>query len=159
MYQKTVIEDAWDRAVGRDLDDDEEAEKAKAEGAAKAKAKPDPVVRLDLTWYEGTRHSFVSRNLSRGASLDEVSAAVGHANVTTTRRYYDHFVRKTFSSTLTRGLGLGAVGDPAPVLPLHGAGRSQPADGDDQVPGGGGTGRRGRAAAPGRRRTGRRAGE
>jgi hypothetical protein len=32
---------------------------------------------LAMTFYQATRHSFVSRNLSRGASLDEVSAAMG----------------------------------------------------------------------------------
>lgn len=61
-------------------------------------------VRVKLTWYEATRHSFVSRNLSLGASLDEVSSAVGHSSPVVTRRYYDHFVRKSFSSTLTSSL-------------------------------------------------------
>ena len=61
-----------------------------------------------LTWYQATRHSFVSRNLSRGATLDEVSSAVGHSSPVVTRRYYDHFVRKTFSPTMTKGLGLGS---------------------------------------------------
>jgi len=32
-------------------------------------------VGLVLTWYQATRHSFVSRSLKNGASLDEVSAA------------------------------------------------------------------------------------
>jgi integrase len=61
---------------------------------------------LKLTWYQATRHSFVSRNLARGASLDEVSAAVGHSSPVVTRRYYDHFVRRTFSDTLRAGLGI-----------------------------------------------------
>ncbi len=56
--------------------------------------------KIDLTWYECTRHSFVSRSLSRGASLDEVSSAVGHSSPAVTRRYYDHFLRKTFSPVL-----------------------------------------------------------
>lgn len=59
---------------------------------------------LALTWYQATRHSFVSRNLAAGASLDEVSAAVGHSSPVVTRRFYDHFIRKTFSATLTAGL-------------------------------------------------------
>jgi integrase len=59
---------------------------------------------VKLTWYQATRHSFVSRNLEAGASLDEVSAAVGHSSPVVTKRFYDHFVRKTFSSTLTAGL-------------------------------------------------------
>jgi len=57
-----------------------------------------------LTWYQATRHSFVSRNLSRGVSLDEVSAAVGHSSPTVTRQFYDHFVRKQFSPGLRAGL-------------------------------------------------------
>lgn len=118
MFQRAVIEDAWDRAVGRGAAEGEKRER-KGKHGPQPKDPPKPVVRLDLTWYEATRHSFVSRNLSRGASLDEVSAAVGHANVTTTRRYYDHFVRRTFSPTLTAGLGLGSPGD-ADVLPLKG---------------------------------------
>jgi integrase len=57
-----------------------------------------------LTWYQATRHSFVSRSLKSGASLDEVSAAVGHSSPMVTRAYYDHFVRKTFSPTLRQGI-------------------------------------------------------
>jgi hypothetical protein len=50
-------------------------------------------VKPTMTWYEATRHSFVSRNLAGGASLDEVSAAVGHSSPVVTKRFYDHFVR------------------------------------------------------------------
>lgn len=64
---------------------------------------------LALTWYQATRHSFVTRSLKAGASLDEVSAAVGHSSPVVTRRYYDHHVRKIFSSTLRT-----AIADPAP---------------------------------------------
>jgi integrase len=73
---------------------------------------------LSMTFYQATRHSFVSRSLSRGASLDEVSAAVGHSSPVVTRRYYDHHVRQTFSPTLRAGLGLGNVSE-ADVIPLH----------------------------------------
>ncbi len=59
---------------------------------------------VDLTWYQATRHSFVSRSLTHGASLDEVSRAVGHSSPIVTGRYYDHFVRRSFSSTLRAGL-------------------------------------------------------
>jgi hypothetical protein len=34
---------------------------------------------VDLTWYQATQHSFVSRALRDGVQLDEVSAAVGHS--------------------------------------------------------------------------------
>lgn len=37
-------------------------------------------VGVDLTWYQATRHTFVSRNLKAGVPLDEVSAAVGHSS-------------------------------------------------------------------------------
>jgi len=51
-YRKEHVEDCWDEA---------------------AKA-----CKVSLTWYQATRHSFVTRNLEAGASLDEVSEAVGH---------------------------------------------------------------------------------
>jgi integrase len=59
---------------------------------------------VNLTWYEATRHSFVSRALTNGASLDEVSAAVGHSSPVVTKRFYDHHVQKTFSPALRLGL-------------------------------------------------------
>jgi integrase len=80
---------------------------------------------LSLTWYQATRHSFVSRNLSRGASLDEVSAAVGHSSPVVTRRYYDHFVRRSFSAGLREGLGLGGKGEAGEIIPLQAPARKQ----------------------------------
>lgn len=71
-----------------------------------------------LTWYQATRHSFVSRNLAHGESLDEVSAAVGHSSPVVTRRYYDHFVRRTFSPGLREGLGLTPSAGDAVILPI-----------------------------------------
>ncbi len=73
---------------------------------------------LPMTFYQATRHSFVSRNLSRGASLDEVSAAVGHSSPIVTRRYYDHFVRRDFSAIMREGLGFGSNGE-AQIIPLR----------------------------------------
>ncbi len=81
-------------------------------------------VGVTVTWYEGSRHSFVSRQLSAGASLDEVSAAIGHSSPVVTRRYYDHFIRKSFSSTLRRGIGLTADEEEGKIISLgarHGA--------------------------------------
>jgi integrase len=60
---------------------------------------------VSLTWYEATRHTFVSRGLKAGVSLDEVSAAVGHSTPAVTKKHYAHFVRKTFSAALRLGLG------------------------------------------------------
>lgn len=75
---------------------------------------------LKKTFYQATRHSFVSRSLSGGGTLDEVSAAVGHSSPMVTRRYYDHHIRKTFSPTLRAGLGLGLPAkQSAKVVPLH----------------------------------------
>jgi integrase len=61
---------------------------------------------LEMTWYQATRHSFVSRSILGGATLDEVSAAVGHSSPVVTRRYYDHVVRRSFSPALRKGLGI-----------------------------------------------------
>ena len=47
-------------------------------------------------------------DLSGGASLDQVSAAVGHSSLVVTKRFYDHYVRRSFSPKLRAGLGLGA---------------------------------------------------
>lgn len=77
---------------------------------------------LSMTFYQATRHSFVSRNLSRGASLDEVSAAVGHSSPIVTRRHYDHFVRQDFSARLREGLGLVGTGVEN-IIPLRRAGQ------------------------------------
>jgi integrase len=59
---------------------------------------------VPLTWYQATRHSFTSRCLKNGAALDEVSAALGHSSPVVTRRFYDHFLRKTFSPVLRLGV-------------------------------------------------------
>lgn len=102
-YRKEFIEAAWEKAV--------------------EKIEADHEIEIGLTWYEATRHSFVSRNLSAGASLDEVSSAVGHASPSTTRRYYDHFVRRAFSDTLRTGLGAPPPGSPDNVVTLRTARR------------------------------------
>lgn len=75
-------------------------------------------LKLEMTFYQATRHSFVSRSLARGASLDEVSSAVGHSSPVVTRRYYDHHVRRSFSPTLCGGLGLDGNGQAA-IVQLH----------------------------------------
>jgi integrase len=83
---------------------------------------------LELTWYEATRHSFASRNLSRGAGLDEVADALGHSTPAVTRRHYAHFIRKTYSSVLTAALvpdAAAPVSRPAEPAPA-GAPRNTP---------------------------------
>jgi integrase len=82
-YRKEYLELCWERVT---------------------RGKDAPVKNVGLTWYEATRHSFVSRNLKAGVQLDEVSAAVGHASPATTRRHYAHFIRKTFNPALRQGL-------------------------------------------------------
>lgn len=71
---------------------------------------------LETNWYQATRHSFVSRLLQAGATLDEVSSAVGHSSPIVTRRYYDHFIRKTYSPQVRSGLGLGGDGEGADIV-------------------------------------------
>jgi integrase len=58
----------------------------------------------DLTFYGASRHTFTTKALKAGASLDEVSTALGHADPTTTKRYYDHLIRRTFAPVLRQGL-------------------------------------------------------
>ena len=55
----------------------------------------------------------MTRNLSRGASLDEVSAAVGHSSDGHAAGYYDHFVRRSFFPTLRSALALPKADGPA----------------------------------------------
>lgn len=93
--RKEFVKDCWLRAVGA-------VNKQRAEEAEKAGKKPPSDIAL--TWYQATRHSFVTRSLEAGAPLDEVSEAIGHSNPGVTRRYYDHHVRKSFSATLTARL-------------------------------------------------------
>ena len=71
-----------------------------------------------MTRYQATRHSSVSRHLTRGASLDEVSAAVGDSSPVVTKRCYDYYVRRTFSAKLRAGLGLGRKQD-GRVVPMR----------------------------------------
>ncbi len=63
-----------------------------------------------MSLYEATRHSFTTRALRRGGTLDETSAALGHSTPAVTRTHYDHLVRKTFSPALREGLGLSLDG-------------------------------------------------
>jgi integrase len=69
-----------------------------------------------LNFYRATRHSAASRALASGASVDEISQSLGHANPAITAKHYLHHVRKTFSPILTAGLGLDA--EPAKVISL-----------------------------------------
>lgn len=66
---------------------------------------------LKETWYQATRHSFASRSMANGASLDEVSDALGHSSPVVTRRYYDHFVRRKYSDKVRAGLSRTEKGD------------------------------------------------
>lgn len=98
-YRKEYIESCWEEAAPKHVGAREVLLKKKGDKVANEQ-KP------TMTWYQATRHSFVSRHLSRGASLDEVSAAVGHSSPVVTKRFYDHYVRRTFSPRLRAGLGL-----------------------------------------------------
>jgi integrase len=82
-YRKEHIEDCWDAAKAKVNTD----------------ARTDPVL-AEMTFYEATRHSFVTRSLEAGVSLDEISAAVGHSSPVVTKRFYDRYIRKSFSATI-----------------------------------------------------------
>jgi len=100
-YRKEYIEACWELAAPKHVGAREVLLKKKR-GKVANEVKP------TMTWYQATRHSFVSRHLAGGASLDEVSAAVGHSSPVVTKRFYDHFIRRSFSPKLRAGLGLGA---------------------------------------------------
>ena len=100
-YRKEYIEACWEDAAPTHVGGREVLLKQKGD-------KVENEVKPKMTWYQATRHSFVSRHLSGGASLDEVSAAVGHSSPVVTKRFYDHYVRRSFSPKLRAGLGLTA---------------------------------------------------
>ena len=100
-YRKEYIEQCWEEAPPKHVG-------ARAVLLKKKGGKIANEEKPKMTWYQATRHSFVSRHLSGGASLDEVSAAVGHSSPVVTKRFYDHYVRRSFSPKLRAGLGLGA---------------------------------------------------
>lgn len=106
-----AIERVWNETTGR-------AERSDRPRKTEEEEQPRPVL-CDLTFYQATRHSFVSRSLAAGASLDEVSAAVGHHSPTVTRRFYDHYIRKQFSPLLRAGLGFTSSTAPADVVPIR----------------------------------------
>jgi integrase len=89
-------------------------------------------IELQTTFYQGTRHSFISRSLKRGVPLEEVSEAVGHASPTTTQRHYNHFVRRSWSRKLRAGLGIKTGGEGAAVVHIasHGAPHGAPIQSD-----------------------------
>jgi integrase len=92
----------------------------KALGRAWKAAREKAGIPESVTFYLAGRHTFASRNLSRGASLDEVSAALGHSTPLVTRRHYDHFVRKNFSPVLREGAGIEPASDGGEVVSLRG---------------------------------------
>jgi len=111
-FRKEYIEACWEEAAPKHVGKREVLLKKKGDKIANE-------VKPTMTWYEATRHSFVSRHLSRGASLDEVSAAVGHSSPIVTKRFYDHYVRRSFSPRLREGLGLVAKPEAGKVVPMR----------------------------------------
>jgi integrase len=74
---------------------------------------------VDFGWYESTRHSFASTAIASGARDEEVSRALGHATMTTTRRYYDLHREVAFGSLPASDLG--APLPDAKILPFPAA--------------------------------------
>ena len=73
-----------------------------------------------LTFHRAGRHSFASRGLAAGASIDEISQALGHSSVALTQARYLHFQRRTFSATLTAPLQPDG-GQAGKIIPIAGA--------------------------------------
>jgi integrase len=42
---------------------------------------------VDITFYEGTRHSFASQAVNRGVNIDLIGKFLGHQNRSSTERY------------------------------------------------------------------------
>ena len=96
-YRKEFVEQCWEKAavaVGLFRVEDEGTD--------------DECKVPSMTFYEATRHSFISRNLKSGVALETVSEAIGHSSPVVTQRYYNHYVRKEYPSAMRAGLGLGA---------------------------------------------------
>jgi len=74
-----------------------------------------------LTFHRAGRHSFASRGLAAGASIDEISLALGHSSVALTQARYLHFQRRTFSAALTAPLQPGDGGPAGKVIPIAAA--------------------------------------
>jgi len=110
-FRKEYIESCWEDAAPKHVGGREVLLKKKGDMVENA-------MKPKMTWYQATRHSFVSRHLSRRASLDEVSAAVGHSSPIVTKRFYDHYVRRSFSPKLRAGLGLTAKQTGGRVVPM-----------------------------------------
>src|ERR1044071_722977 len=111
-FRKEYIEACWELAAPAHVG-------AREVTLKKKKGKVATEVKPTMTWYQATRHSFVSRHLAGGASLDEVSAAVGHSSPVVTKRFYDHYVRRSFSPKLRAGLGLGDKQQGGKVVPMR----------------------------------------
>jgi hypothetical protein len=62
-------------------------------------------IEIACTFYQATRHTMVSRNLKAGGAARRSVSRDRAPSPVVTRRFYDHFVRKTFSAGLRAGLG------------------------------------------------------
>jgi hypothetical protein len=111
-FRKEYIESCWEEAAPKHVGGREVLLKKKGD-TVENEVKP------KMTWYQATRH-----HLSRGASLDEVSGAVGHSSPIVTKRFYDHYVRRSFSPKLRAGLGLTAKSQAGRVVPMRKAASS-----------------------------------
>jgi len=78
-------------------------------GAAFRRVRDELGLPRELTAHRSGRHSFASRLLAAGAGVTEVASALGHADGgRLLMSTYNHHVRKTWSSTLTARMELGA---------------------------------------------------
>jgi integrase len=84
-------------------------------GASFRKVRAELGLPRELTAHRSGRHSFSSRLLAAGASMTEVSSALGHADGgRLLMETYNHFVRRTWSPALVAPMAVPV----APIIPI-----------------------------------------
>jgi integrase len=121
-YRKEYVDTAWNETMielGLTKPGDVVKRRGRKVRVDSKTGEPLPVAAL--SFYEATRHSFASRLLEAGNSLDEVSHALNHSSPEVTKRNYDHFKRTSYSPTMRIGVGFKAPTDGGKVLPMTSA--------------------------------------
>ncbi len=78
---------------------------------------------IKVGMYEATRHSFASRLLEGGNSMDEVSAALNHSSVVVTKRHYARWERSSYSPSMRLGVTVAPRKEDAKTIPIGAARR------------------------------------
>ena len=109
-YQQEYVDNVWNQTLvtlGYTKPGDSIQRRGRKAKVDKKTGAPLPIA--FLSFYEATRHSFASRLLEAGNSLDEVSHALNHSSPEVTKRHYAHWERKSYSPTMRIGVGVKAA--------------------------------------------------